>query len=66
VKEDVLSQFAHMGWLMVSMIFFFISFIGIVIWTFRRSRRKLYTYMSQLPLDDKDPGNEHKRSNSAR
>ncbi len=38
----------------VSLVVAFVLFVGIVVWTVKRSRR--YTErMSQLPLDDDDP-----------
>jgi len=37
----------------VAMLFFFVAFVGIVIWTYRKSGRKHYEEMAKLPLDER-------------
>ena len=37
-----------------ALVLFVVVFIGIIVWTYKRSSRKHFEYMSRLPLDGRD------------
>jgi cbb3-type cytochrome oxidase subunit 3 len=39
---------------MIAFALFFVTFVGIVLWTYRRSARSHYDEMARLPLDERN------------
>jgi cbb3-type cytochrome oxidase subunit 3 len=52
--REALTDFEWTEWSVAALVLFFVVFVGIVIWAYRRSARKHYEYMSKLPLDRRD------------
>lgn len=52
--RELLSSVSSNGALLVAaLLLFFVTFLGIVVWTFRRSGRDYYAAMASKPLDDR-------------
>ena len=52
MKKEVLSHFSNPTLTLIGFLLFFACFIGVVIWTFRKSRKSHYDKMSKLPLKE--------------
>ncbi len=53
MKQEVLSQFPHVGLVVAAMFLFIAVFTGIALWAWRRSARAHYERMARLPLDER-------------
>lgn len=49
-----LAFFANRYLAMVAFALFFVTFVGIVLWTYRRSARRHYEDMARMPLDERN------------
>ena len=52
--EQVLPNIPPSQWKLIAMLLFLVSFVGIVVWTFRRGSREHYDEMAKLPLDERN------------
>ncbi len=39
-------------WGIISLVIFFVVFVGTIVWIFRKGAKRQYDYMSQLPLEN--------------
>ncbi len=54
---------AELGWVgEISTVLFLLFFIGVIIYTFKRSNRKVFEEAAQLPLDDSQPHSDREES----
>jgi cbb3-type cytochrome oxidase subunit 3 len=51
--ERVLENMPESPARLVAMMIFFVTFVGIALWTYRKSGRKHYDEMAKLPLDER-------------
>ena len=51
--REALSFFTNTEWTVIGLVLFFVTFVAIVAWTYRRSARKFYRDMAHLPLDER-------------
>jgi len=54
VFREALSQFNDIHLTIIAFFLFLVTFIGIVLWTFRSSQREHYERMARLPLDERN------------
>ena len=54
MKKEALSYFDRPELILFAFILFFVTFIGITIWTFSKSRKNHFRQMSEMPLKE-DP-----------
>jgi hypothetical protein len=52
--KEALVQFPWPNLVLIPLILFFVIFVGALIWTDFKSRRQLYSKISQLPLEGED------------
>ena len=53
ILERVVENMPESKAKVAAMLFFFAAFVGIAIWTYRKSGRKHYEEMAKLPLDER-------------
>lgn len=59
MKREAFSRLPETIWPTVGLILFLVTFIGILVWVWRRSSKSHYQRMSKLPLDEtKEPRGE--------
>jgi cbb3-type cytochrome oxidase subunit 3 len=52
--REGLAYFTGTSLTMIAFALFFVTFVGIVLWTYRRSARGHYDEMARLPLDERN------------
>ena len=57
MKQIALSYFEHPYLIIISLIIFFVFFVGLLISVFRKSKEKHFKYLSRLPLTDEEDNN---------
>jgi cbb3-type cytochrome oxidase subunit 3 len=55
VLREGLAFFSDTYLMIVALVLFFLTFVGIVVWALRKSARKHYEDMARLPLDERNP-----------
>jgi cbb3-type cytochrome oxidase subunit 3 len=53
--REGLAYFTDIYLTLIAFGLFFVTFVGIVLWTYRRSARAYYDEMARLPLDERNP-----------
>jgi len=51
--REGLALFSDTGLALVALFLFLATFLGVVLWTYRKSARKYYEDMARLPLDER-------------
>lgn len=60
MKSEALLQYEYPGLIVFAFLLFFICFLGILLWTFQKSRQDHFKKMADLPLvNDKRQGAYH-------
>lgn len=56
MKKQILAQFNNPDLVLFAFLLFLITFLGVVIWTFRKTGKGHYEKMSLAPIDEKRSG----------
>lgn len=51
--REGLEFFKHTDLTLFALFLFLVTFVGIVLWTYRKSAREFYEDMARLPLDER-------------
>ncbi|MGE5085421.1 MAG: cbb3-type cytochrome oxidase subunit 3 [Bacillota bacterium] len=52
MKQDGLKFFTDTHLTSIGLMIFFLFFVGVMIWVYRRNSKEIYQSMEQLPLND--------------
>ena len=52
--REGLAFFTDTNLTLVALVLFFVTFLGVLLWTFRKSAREHYKDMAKLPLDERN------------
>ncbi|MBN21220.1 MAG: hypothetical protein CL678_08020 [Bdellovibrionaceae bacterium] len=59
MKKEALSLFGHGDLILFSFLLFFVTFIGVLIWAFRKNQVKFYNQMASMHLEKVKEPNHH-------
>jgi len=54
MKQEGLKFFTNTEYTLIAFIIFFVFFIGMTIWVFRKSAKKQYSQIANIPLEDQN------------
>lgn len=52
MKQEGLAYFTDTHLTAVGLLIFFVFFLGVLIWTLRKTQKAVYKELAQIPLDD--------------
>ncbi|MCB0414384.1 MAG: CcoQ/FixQ family Cbb3-type cytochrome c oxidase assembly chaperone [Bdellovibrionales bacterium] len=59
MKKEALSYYANPELVMLTLFLFFLLFVGVVLWTYRKSGKNYYDEIARLPLKEPNPNGGH-------
>ncbi|MCB0412626.1 MAG: hypothetical protein KDD22_08880 [Bdellovibrionales bacterium] len=62
MKQEVLSQSIHPDLILLSFLLFLACFLGVLIWSVQKSRKKYFEEMSMMPLLEERTLNHDERA----